>query len=55
MKVKIAVIQTQTFLEADEQKKNIERAREYVAEAAKQGAQRSSVFLKPIRVRGKRP
>jgi predicted amidohydrolase len=38
MKVKIAAIQTQTFLEADEQKKNIERAGEYVAEAAKQGA-----------------
>ena len=30
--------QTQTFLEAVEQKKNIERAREYVAEAARQGA-----------------
>jgi predicted amidohydrolase len=38
MKVKIAAIQTQTFLEAVEQKKNIEKAREYVAEAAKQGA-----------------
>jgi len=38
MKVTIAAIQTQTFLEADEQKKNIERAKEYVAEAAKQGA-----------------
>jgi len=38
MKVKIAAIQTQTFLEADEQKKNIEKAGEYIAEAARQGA-----------------
>ena len=38
MKVKIAAVQTRTFPEADEQKKNIEMAREYVAEAAKQGA-----------------
>jgi len=38
MKVEVAAIQTKTFLEADEQKKNIEKAREYVAEAAKQGA-----------------
>ena len=39
MKVKIAAIQTKTIKEADEQKLNIERAREYVADAAKQGAQ----------------
>jgi predicted amidohydrolase len=38
MKVKVAAVQTKTFLEADEQKRNIERAKEYVAEAAKQGA-----------------
>jgi predicted amidohydrolase len=38
-KVKVAAIQTKTFLEADEQRKNIEMAREYVAEASKQGAQ----------------
>jgi len=38
MTVKVAAIQTNTFLEADEQNKNIERAREYVAEAAKEGA-----------------
>jgi len=29
MKIKVAAIQTKTFLEADEQKKNIEKAREY--------------------------
>jgi len=39
MKVKVAAIQTKTFPEADEQKKNIEKAWEYVGEAAKQGAQ----------------
>jgi predicted amidohydrolase len=39
VKVKVAAIQTKTFLEADEQRRNIEMAREYVAEAAKQGAQ----------------
>ncbi len=39
MKVRIAAVQTKTFKEADEQKMNIERAREYVAEAAAQGAQ----------------
>ncbi len=39
MTVKVAAIQTKTFFEADEQKKNIERAREYVAEAAGRGAQ----------------
>jgi predicted amidohydrolase len=39
MGVQIAAVQTRTFPEADEQKKNIEMAREYVAEAAKQGAQ----------------
>jgi predicted amidohydrolase len=38
MNVKVAAVQTKTFLEADEQEKNIERAKEYVAEAAKQGA-----------------
>jgi predicted amidohydrolase len=38
MNVKVAAIQTKTFFEADEQKKNIEKAREYVAEAASQGA-----------------
>jgi len=38
MKVKVAAIQTKTFLEADEQTKNIEKAREYTAEAARQGA-----------------
>jgi predicted amidohydrolase len=39
MKVKVAAVQTKTFPEADEQRKNIEMAREYVTEAAKQGAQ----------------
>ena len=39
MLVKIAAVQTKTFPEADEQKKNIEMAREYVAEAAGKGAQ----------------
>jgi predicted amidohydrolase len=39
MGVKGAVIQPRTFLEADEQKKNIQKARDYVAEAADQGAQ----------------
>ena len=39
MKVRVAAVQTKTFLEADEQKKNIEKAGEYVAEAAGQGAQ----------------
>ena len=38
MKIKVAAIQTKTFLEADEQTKNIEKAREYVAEAADLGA-----------------
>jgi predicted amidohydrolase len=38
MKVKVAAIQTKTLPEADEQKKNIEMAGEYVAEAAKQEA-----------------
>ncbi len=38
MKVKVAAIQTKTFLEADEQRRNIEKAREYVAEAAEGGA-----------------
>jgi predicted amidohydrolase len=36
--MKVAAIQTKTFLEADEQKKNIEMAWEYVADAAGQGA-----------------
>ncbi len=39
MKVRVAAIQTKTFLEADEQKRNIEKAEEYVAAAAGQGAQ----------------
>jgi len=34
MNARVAAIQTKTFLEADEQKRNIERAGEYVAEAA---------------------
>jgi predicted amidohydrolase len=38
MKLRIAAVQTKTLFEADEQKENIQRAREYVAEAAKQGA-----------------
>ncbi|TRZ88547.1 hypothetical protein D4R89_08020 [bacterium] len=38
MKVKVAAIQTKTFLEADEQTRNIETAREYIAGAAQQGA-----------------
>src|SRR5512138_1948013 len=38
MKARVAAIQTKTFLEADEQKKNIEMAWQYAAEAAKQGA-----------------
>jgi predicted amidohydrolase len=38
MKVRVAAIQTKTFFEPDEQKRNIEKAREYVAEAAAQGA-----------------
>ena len=38
MKVKVAAVQTKTFLEADEQTRNIEKAREYVAEAAVLGA-----------------
>ena len=38
MKARVAAIQTKTLLEADEQKRNIEGAWEYVAEAAKQGA-----------------
>ncbi len=38
MRVKVAAIQTKTFLEPDEQKQNIEKAREYIAEAASQGA-----------------
>jgi predicted amidohydrolase len=38
MKIKVAAIQPVTFLEADEQKRNIEKAGEYVAEAARQGA-----------------
>lgn len=38
MKARIAVVQTNTFLEANEQKKNIERAKEYVVQAADQGA-----------------
>lgn len=37
-KVKVAAIQTKTFLEADEQKQNIVKAAEYVEEAAGQGA-----------------
>jgi predicted amidohydrolase len=39
MKVRVAAVQTKTFLEADGQKKNIAKAKEYVAEAAGQGAQ----------------
>jgi predicted amidohydrolase len=39
MNVKVAAIQTRTFPEADEQKKNVDMAWEYVAEAARQGAQ----------------
>ena len=39
MKVTIAAVQTRTELEADQQPKNIERAAEYVAQAAGQGAQ----------------
>jgi len=39
MRVKVASIQTKTFPEADEQKENIRKARDYVAEAADQGAQ----------------
>jgi len=39
MTVKVAAIQTKTFPEADEQKENIRKARDYVAEAADQGAQ----------------
>ena len=39
MGIKVAAIQTQTFPEADEQKKNIAAAREYVAQAADLGAQ----------------
>ena len=39
MKVKIAAIQTKTFPEADEQKQNIRKAAEYVAQAADQGAE----------------
>ena len=38
MKIKVAAIQTKTFLEPDEQKENIEKAWEYVAEAAEGGA-----------------
>ncbi|MGA2956426.1 MAG: nitrilase-related carbon-nitrogen hydrolase, partial [Thermodesulfobacteriota bacterium] len=38
MKARLAAVQTKTFPEADEQKRNIEGAWEYVAEAAKQGA-----------------
>lgn len=36
---KVAAIQTRTFLEANEQTRNIEKAGEYVAEAAERGAQ----------------
>jgi predicted amidohydrolase len=39
MKKKVAATQAETFLEADEQTKNIEKAREYIAEAARQGVQ----------------
>jgi len=39
VKVTVAAVQTKTELEADEQTKNIERAAEYVAEAAGRGAQ----------------
>jgi predicted amidohydrolase len=39
MGVKVAAIQTKTFLEADEQKKNIQKAWDYVAQASDQGAQ----------------
>jgi len=39
MGVKVAAIQPKTFLEANEQKKNIEKAWDYVAEAADQRAQ----------------
>jgi predicted amidohydrolase len=38
MGVIVAAIQTKTFLEEDEQNKNIQKARDYVAEAADQGA-----------------
>lgn len=38
MTIKVAAIQTKTFPEADEQKRNIEKAWEYVAEAAQKGA-----------------
>ncbi len=39
MKVTVAAVQTKTVLEADQQTKNIEMARQYVAQAAEQGAQ----------------
>ena len=39
MRVKVAAIQTKTFPEADEQKENIRKTRDYVAEAADQGVQ----------------
>lgn len=38
MKIRVAAIQTKTILEANEQKKNIAKAKEYVEEAATQGA-----------------
>jgi predicted amidohydrolase len=38
MKVKVAALQTKTFLETGEQKRNIEKARQYVAEATALGA-----------------
>jgi predicted amidohydrolase len=38
MRVKVAAINTRTFPEADEQKKNVEKAREHVAKAAEMGA-----------------
>ena len=38
MKVRVAAVQTKTFLGSDEQKRNIESAWHYVAEAAEQEA-----------------
>ncbi len=39
MGVKVAAIQPKTFLEDDEQEKNIQKSQDYVAEAAERGAQ----------------
>ena len=38
MNVRVAAVQTKTFLEPEEQVRNVEGAWQYVAEAAKQGA-----------------